>query len=1328
MVATTTALNELAVVDLSSLPDGQHTLVAEAYFAAGQLWVASLANKTPNFQRRLVDIKTVLPVLSNFTSPSNANKDEYLNKAEVEAAPNNFRFNVDSDQSGTMQILLNGTKIVDEPFTGPGSFSKLLALPESPTKNHKLTARLIDGYGNVSVPLDYLVKVDVTPPSFSFVSPVISPVKKGDSVNVVVRSTFTDDSVIGQTVTLKDGAVAFTTTAIVNTLGEATFTAVLTNKANNDPYKLSIELSDKAGNPGVIANSLDVVVDVREPKITAFSHKGNTGSQKLPPDEYIDADDVNTSKPGFQLTALISAAPNDALPDDAPTTYSLFVDYECTNETSCSRTRTVVSKAPFAGSDIQREFDVPVSSLKLYVLRVEVFDGVGNKVTQSSPFRVNSTVCEVALSNVPDYFNRASVTDLVDGSPTTGKAKLDVLISAGCPATIKRVEVLDNDAPLSPPLVATTTPFDTFTLPVVDGTTYNLKVRATFDDAGSDKLVDSLVETVVTDLTAPKLTLVAHTYTVTGGVVVKGLTQTDTPVCTLDPGTDGTKPDTDNVNCYLARHNKNGSPSAGLGVELKADLQDANLQGGRLELTDPAVTKTITTAGTTQQVIMGRDEALNLPKAENKTLTLTAFDAAGNSTSITLVVSSDPFVPNDPANFQIDDAATKRRVPSITLNWTASSDDGQGVTPASAIDLRYSKSEITTVSDFLKACKVSDIPNHPALPLPKAPSQGEVFTVTGPDARKDDCTFRPGMPNEDGQFFFALRVRDKLGNWSGIVTDDVVLEWRYLTVAIKNAPSNQDWGAYIHPIGDVNGDGKMDLVVGGKTTAGFCVVYGRDVTQDAQVVTIDLNTPVDATAGYKCLLNVTATDANDQPLALQYFAEIIFGAGDVNGDGVDDFVVAAEKSVLVYLGKKNDMFESQPALIAYGMLGTRPGSLTIDGGEVIAFNDETKPLSDIVIGSSNDDHVFVISGRQSFTAGTTLKLDLSNHSEAALRTARVVAHRLVISKSNQTPSLDWVFGKFIALAPSFEGATTKSIVVSGEFSGTTTVPGPLVFVLPGSSGLDPATYAPIVSYSQTLPSDDAEKLNGDLIATRIRFDLVRDPTKPGLGNLSPFNRDLIRAYAGTSYDLDGKGTTDLVLHNTSANICIGQPGNICNFVGNPGSYTLVPNISHYVLYGEFLKGKAGTEIVLTQSNVQLQLNSDGSWKHDIVLLKASSTLIGVGIANPLLENPAVLDYSGLSIAGLKHDLAFGHFVVGLAADYVFIRSNLDSAGYGLGTFPNMDYDMVTDPLNPTSTKFSLFYVRALGDFTGDKFPDLVVASDELTQINGGDVQYAIILW
>ncbi|MCA9521172.1 MAG: Ig-like domain repeat protein [Myxococcales bacterium] len=1330
VVATTTSLNELAAVSLASLPDGVHELIAEAFFPAAQQWVASLANKTVNFQKRTVDIRTVLPVISNFTSPSNANGDEYLNKAEVEVGPNSFRFTVDGDQSGKMQILLNGTKIVDEDFTGPGTFSKVIALPESPTKNHKLTARLVDSYGNVSLPLDYLIKVDVTDPNFAFFAPATSPVKKGDSVDVVVRSVSQDDSVIGQTVTLSDGGVPFVTTAIVNTLGQATFSGVLTNKANNAPYKLSIEVTDKAGNKKTINHTIDVVVDVREPKITSFGHKGSTGSQKLPPDEYLDGDDVNIGKAGFQLTALISATTNDALPDDGPKTFNLYVDYECTTETSCTRTRTVVTNGAFTGTDVEQEFDVPVSSLKLYVLRVEVLDAVGNKATQTSPFRVNSTICEVALSNVPSYYNRANVTDLVDGPPATAKAKLDVLISAGCPASITKVEILNNDAPLSPALVATTSPFDSFMLPIVDGTTYNLKVRATFDDGGTPKVVDSLPESVIADLTAPTLALLSHSYTVQNGVVVKGLSQTDTPVCTLDPGSDGTKPDTDNVNCYLARHNKNASPTAGLGVEFLAEVKDANLQGGRIEVTDPALSKSITTGGTTQQIIVGRDEALNLPKSENKTLTITLFDAAGNSTSITLVVSADPLVPNAPANFQIDDAATKRRVPAVTLNWTSASDDGAGVGPVSAIDLRYSKNEITTESDFLAACKVGDIPNHPALPTPQAPNNSETYTVTGPDARKTECTFRPGMPNEGGQFFFAMRVRDKLGNWSTIVTDDVVLTWRYTTVAIKNAPTNQDWGAYIHPIGDINGDGKMDLVVGGKTTAGFCVVYGRDVTTDAQVVEVDLATPVNPTAGYKCLLNVAATDLSGQPLALQYVAEIVFGTGDINGDGVDDFVVAAEKSVLVYLGKKNDQFDSQPALVAYGMLGTRPGSLSVDGGNVIAFSDETKPLNDIVIASSSDDFVFVISGRESLSSATTLKLDLSVRSDAALRAARVVAHRLVISKANPIASTDWVFGKFIALAPSFDGASLQSIVVSGEFNGTATtpMPAPRVFLLPGSAALDPATYAPTVSYSEVLPTDDADKLSGDLVATRLVFNLARSATQPGLGNAAPLNRDLIRAYAGTSYDFDGNGTPDLLLHNTTANICFGEPLNLCGFKGSPGSYTLVPNIGHFVLYGEFLKGKQGTEIVLTQTNVETQLNADGSWKHDIVLLKSGATLIGTGIANPLLENPAVLDYAPLGITGLRQDLAFGHFVVGLAADYVFIRSNLDSGGYGIGTFPNMDYDMVTDPLNPTSTKFSLFYVRSLGDFNGDQFPDLVVASDDMTMIDGSTVQYAIILW
>lgn len=90
--------------------------------------------------------------------------------------------------------------------------------------------------------------------------------------------------------------------------------------------------------------------------------------------------------------------------------------------------------------------------------------------------------------------------------------------------------------------------------------------------------------------------------------------------------------------------------------------------------------------------------------------------------------------------------APAARAASYTLHWTASGDDGE-VGTAALYDLRYAYAPIDT-TNFDIAVSV------PGLPPPQPAGSPESFTVDN-------------LP--DGvAVYFALKVRDKAGNWSGI--------------------------------------------------------------------------------------------------------------------------------------------------------------------------------------------------------------------------------------------------------------------------------------------------------------------------------------------------------------------------------------------------------------------------------------------------------------------------------------------------------------------------------------------------------------------------------
>jgi len=83
---------------------------------------------------------------------------------------------------------------------------------------------------------------------------------------------------------------------------------------------------------------------------------------------------------------------------------------------------------------------------------------------------------------------------------------------------------------------------------------------------------------------------------------------------------------------------------------------------------------------------------------------------------------------------------------AVTLRWTAPGDDG-ALGRATAYDLRYSTSPITAVN-FPQATQVS------GEPAPAVAGSAESFTVSG--------------LNNGVTYYFAIKTRDDVGNWSTV--------------------------------------------------------------------------------------------------------------------------------------------------------------------------------------------------------------------------------------------------------------------------------------------------------------------------------------------------------------------------------------------------------------------------------------------------------------------------------------------------------------------------------------------------------------------------------
>ncbi|MCB9507406.1 MAG: FG-GAP repeat protein [Myxococcales bacterium] len=300
------------------------------------------------------------------------------------------------------------------------------------------------------------------------------------------------------------------------------------------------------------------------------------------------------------------------------------------------------------------------------------------------------------------------------------------------------------------------------------------------------------------------------------------------------------------------------------------------------------------------------------------TITAVADDAAGNRATATCSVTVDVTPPTAPV---LSVAATGPRSTQSNVRWTPTS----GVT---RVEVRTSLSPIDA-TNFGTATLVLD------RSLPFTLTSGAVQAAL------------PATPLTALRYVSG-RVFDAAGNTSTI--GSVVLE---AALSSEEVLAGVASGSRVAAVGDLDADGIDDLAVYA-ASGSLAVVYGGA----ASFETATLSAP---------------GGASD-------WGTVVFGCGDVNGDGADDLAVGAPGSgaggaVYLYFGDPlgGHGLGSSPDVILTASSGAVGTVATSGRGDLVDTPLEGSSYDDLVLGDPTDSGVvYVVAGRGVWPATLTL--------------------------------------------------------------------------------------------------------------------------------------------------------------------------------------------------------------------------------------------------------------------------------------------------------------------------------------------------------------------
>ena len=897
IVAVATTNNLGASFDGSLLKDGTHRVYAEIENPAKPgKWATSLdstlASDTVKYRHIYVDtvppnVTAVLPPTGK-SAPAGCLSQGLQDVSDLNPG-GKFTFAATLNEAGSVALYGAGQKLgsADAEANKPAGIS----IEAKQEGGLKLTAVATDLVGNESAAVqvktgkateDFTFTVDTLPPTgLSFTSPTKSPLIIGDTLDVSLKGTDADTA--GAAVALfNDGKAITPVQKLANQAVNYAHSAYGILKDGS--HKLTATVSDTCGNSATVATSpTTVVVDTKAPtaNIVSPADKANFG----------DADDEDKNVGGYQVKVTYSTS--------GATKWKLELGTDCdANFANCKNypdiAQGTVTNA--GGNEPAHTFTIPFGVASEYSVRLTVWDENGNAVTTSAGFKVQLSGCLVAMSGHP-----LSGVINTQSCPTKGKNCADTTLNIkvehiGPCGTLDGVKLFkiakDKDGKDVETELASVKPASNI------GTFSNVK----FNDGDNIKIEGRIFEgttqkgssgptPLLVDLSNPVATFVAAT-----------VDKFDTP----ESGKTALWGKSKDVDGAKNKHQ----------FHARLKITDVNIAGGSVTaLTangaalDSNAKLPIALSGAGSALVDIKHGSIG----ENTTTTVkaTVTDGAGNVGTAEFAATVDWVAPGKITLTDFKAADLNPRRPYAKLNFTAVADNGSTGSPASTYEVRYSKSNIADDTAFDNACDAESLAASSIDP-PKQPGKADSVMVEGPDQRAggDVCKFAPLADNGTGKFYFAMRAVDAAGNkgpMSNVIsTADIRL--RFAKISGTGAPMNTTWHyRWVRSAGDINGDGKGDLLFGGVLSTQMCILYGH--------ANADLSVPEQKLTGasgtnHSCMGNTTTMGGDS-------VANI-----DVNGDGQDDLIVSAipdaadktNRKIYVFLGEKGKPLTTTPAL------------------------------------------------------------------------------------------------------------------------------------------------------------------------------------------------------------------------------------------------------------------------------------------------------------------------------------------------------------------------------------------------------------------------------